>query len=102
MKTALSFIVVVMLVALAIPAESAARLRCLTREQQRVAIAEHRAVTLARVRLIVRRRVPGEMVRARLCHASRRLIYLLTVLPRNGKVRRVIINARNGSILSVR
>jgi uncharacterized membrane protein YkoI len=46
--------------------------------------------------------VPGELVRARLCQESERLIYLLTVLPRDGKVRRVVVDAKNGAVISVR
>jgi uncharacterized membrane protein YkoI len=85
-----------------IPAEAEPRMRCLTRDQQRTAIAERRAVPLAAVRKSVRARVPGEMVRARLCQEPDRLIYLLTVLPRDGKVRRVIVDAKNGAVVSVR
>jgi uncharacterized membrane protein YkoI len=84
------------------PAEAEPRMRCLTRDQQRVAIVQRRAVPLATVRRALRKRVPGELVRARLCQEPKRLIYLLTVLPRDGKVRRVTIDARNGAILSVR
>ncbi len=85
-----------------VPAEAEPRMRCLTRDQQRTAIAERRAVPLAAVRKAVRARVPGEMVRARLCQEPERLIYLLTVLPRDGKVRRVIVDAKNGAVVSVR
>ncbi len=85
-----------------VPADAESRMRCLTRDQQRTAIAERRAVPLATVRTSVRARVPGEMVRARLCQEPERLIYLLTVLPRDGKVRRVIVDAKNGAVVSVR
>jgi uncharacterized membrane protein YkoI len=85
-----------------IPAEAEPRTRCLTRDQQRAAITERRAVPLAAVRTSVRARVPGEMVRARLCQEPERLIYLLTVLPRDGKVRRVTVDAKNGAVVSVR
>jgi len=84
------------------PAEAEPRMRCLTRDQQRTAITERRAVPLAAVGKAVRARVPGEMVRARLCQEPERLIYLLTVLPRDGKVRRVIVDAKNGAVVSVR
>jgi len=84
------------------PAEAEPRMRCLTRDQQRTAITERRAVPLAAVRKAVRARAPGEMVRARLCQEPERLIYLLTVLPRDGKVRRVIVDAKNGAVVSVR
>jgi uncharacterized membrane protein YkoI len=84
------------------PADAEPRRRCLTRDQQRVAIAERRALPLATVRRTVRTRVPGELVRAQLCQEPHRLIYLLTVLPRDGRVRRVIIDAKSGALLSVR
>ena len=85
------------------PAEAEPRLRCLSRDQQRSAIAERRAVPLAEARTAVTERVPGEMVRARLCHQDpERLIYLLTVLPRDGKVRRVTVDAKSGTVISVR
>jgi hypothetical protein len=85
------------------PADAEPRMRCLTRDQQRSAITDRRAVPLAAVRKSVRARVPGEMVRARLCHQDpERLIYLLTVLPRDGKVRRVIVDAKSGAVVNVR
>jgi uncharacterized membrane protein YkoI len=85
-----------------VPADAEPRMRCLTRDQQRSAITERRAVPLANVRKSVRAKVPGEMVRARLCQEPERLIYLLTVLPRDGKVRRVIVDAKNGAVVNVR
>lgn len=84
------------------PADAEQRTRCLTRDQQRAAIAERRAVPLATVRRVVRARVPGELVRAQLCQEPQRLVYMLTVLPRDGKVRRVLVDARNAVVLSVR
>jgi uncharacterized membrane protein YkoI len=83
-------------------ADAEPRMRCLTRDQQRSAIAERRAVPLAAARKSVRSRVPGEMVRARLCQEPERLIYLLTVLPRDGKVRHVIVDAKSGAVVNVR
>jgi uncharacterized iron-regulated membrane protein len=85
-----------------VPADAEPRMRCLTRDQQHTAITERRAVPLAAVQRSVRARAPGELVRARLCQEPERLIYLLTVLPRDGKVRRVIVDAKNGAVVSVR
>ena len=84
---------------MATPAPAAERMRCLTRDQQRAAIADGRAVPLARAIRAVRR-TPKDVVRARLCQDSDRLIYLLTVLARDGKVRRVTVDARTGAVLS--
>lgn len=103
LKLALTALVLTMLAPfLVVPADAEPRLRCLTRDQQRTAIAERRALPLATVRKSVRSRVPGEMVRARLCQEPERLIYLLTVLPRDGKVRRVVVDAKSGAVVSVR
>jgi len=103
LKLALVALLLVVLGPLSVaPAEAEPRMRCLTRDQQRTAITERRAVPLAAVRKAVRARAPGELVRARLCQEPERLIYLLTVLPRDGKVRRVIVDAKNGAVVSVR
>ena len=103
LKLALVALLLVVLGPLSVaPAEAEPRMRCLTRDQQRTAITERRAVPVAAVRKAVRARAPGEMVRARLCQEPERLIYLLTVLPRDGKVRRVIVDAKNGAVVSVR
>jgi uncharacterized membrane protein YkoI len=84
------------------PADAESRMRCLSRDQQRAAILERRALPLATVRRAIRGRVPGELVRAQICQEPQRLIYLLTVLARDGKVRRVIVEAKNGAVVSVR
>ena len=71
------------------------RLQCLTRAEQRAAIAAGEAIPLA----AARQRASGELVRARLCRDSRRLIYLLTVLARDGKVRQVTVDATSGMVI---
>jgi uncharacterized membrane protein YkoI len=43
--------------------------------------------------------MPGEVVRARLCQRPDRLIYLLTVLARDGKVARAVVDASNGAVI---
>ena len=85
-----------------LPADAEPRTRCLTRDQQRTALTERRAVPLSAAQKAARARVPGEIVRARLCQEQERLIYLLTVLPRDGKVRRVTVDAKNGAVVNVR
>lgn len=75
---------------------------CFTRDQQRNALADGKAVPLAQVLRNLRRRVPGEVVKARLCQDGERLIYLLTVLPRDGKVRRALVDASNGNVVGER
>lgn len=84
------------------PASAAPRLHCLSRNEQRAAIADGRAVSLATARRNLRRRIPGELVRARLCQEGGRLVYQLTVLPRDGKVKHVTIEAKNGTVVGER
>jgi uncharacterized membrane protein YkoI len=82
----------------AVSAEAAEDVRCLNKEQQRLAIASGRAVRLGVALKAVKR--PGEVVRARLCEGNKGLVYMLTVLARDGKVTRVTVDATSGSILS--
>ena len=83
------------------PVSAAEQPRCLTREQQRAAIAEGRAVPLGSALHTVQRR-GSEVVKARLCEEPDRLIYMLTVLARDGKVRHAIVDAANGAVVSER
>jgi uncharacterized membrane protein YkoI len=92
------------LIVVALPGPAAAeegRPSCLTRAEQRAAIAEGHAIPLATARRMLRQRMGGELVlvRARLCHDSGKLIYLLTVLTRDGKVRRMTVDATNGTVI---
>ena len=87
------------LFAMPLPAAAQERQHCLSRAEQRAAIASGEAISLAAARQILRQRMGGELVRARLCHDSNRLIYLLTVLSRDGKVRRVTVDATNGTVI---
>jgi uncharacterized membrane protein YkoI len=78
-----------------------ARHACLTKAEQRAAVASHRAVSLAKAIRSARKhhRKKPEVVRARLCRRSGRLVYLLTLLAPNGKVTRVTVDATNGKLI---
>lgn len=86
----------------ALPAEAADPVRCLSPEQRRAAIATHRAIPLAAIVKVVKARVGGDVVRARLCEGNGGLVYMLTVLARDGKVVRATIDATSGNLLSGR
>jgi uncharacterized membrane protein YkoI len=88
-----------LLATLSLPASAQEQPRCLSRAEQRAAIAAGEAIPLATARQTLRQRMNGELVRARLCHESGRLIYRLTVLARDGKVRQVTIDATNGTVI---
>lgn len=70
---------------------------CLSREQRQQAQASGKVVPLASAK----RAIPahkGEVVRARLCHGQNGLVYLLTLLARDGKVTRVAVDASSGRL----
>ena len=79
---------------------------CLSAQQQRAAIANGQAIPLAAairsVRGSVRARGSREVVNARLCKGSDGLVYVLTVLARDGKVSRATIDAGSGRVVDAR
>ena len=85
----------------AAPAGAAEPPRCLSAPEQKAAIANRAAVPLGRVVRNVRKR--GEVVRARLCHEEGKgLVYVLTVLSRDGKVTHATVDAADGQLLDGR
>jgi uncharacterized membrane protein YkoI len=79
---------------------------CLTKAEQRAAISHGQAVTLAQAIRAVRGSVRGrgnrEVVRARLCRRQDQLVYMLTVLARDGKVTHTMVDAANGKVVDAR
>jgi uncharacterized membrane protein YkoI len=72
---------------------------CLSPEQTRAAVLSHQAMPLARAMRQAKSRLGGETVRAKLCRGGNSLVYVLTVLARDGKVTRAIIDAASGKML---
>ena len=56
-------------------------------------------VHLATAMRTAKKRLPGTVVRARLCHGHDGLVYVLTVLARDGKVARVTVDAVKGTLI---
>lgn len=102
-----------------LPAAAAAaeQRACLTPQERNAAIAARKAVPLARAMKVVKARIGGEVVNARLCRqgptpgttgtvassaapsaasAPKGLVYVLTVLARNGKVTQARVDAADG------
>ena len=76
---------------------------CLSKAEQRAAVAEHKAIPLAEaVKTLHARGHRAELVRARLCRHGEGLVYVLTLLPRSGKVTRVTVDAGNGAVITGR
>jgi uncharacterized membrane protein YkoI len=79
---------------------------CLGKAEQRAAIANGQAVTLAAAIHSARGSVRGhgarEVVKARLCREPNGLVYVLTVLARNGKVTHTTVDATSGKVVEAR
>ena len=75
---------------------------CLHKDEQRAALAAGQAIPLAQAIRAAHVRSRGEVVRARLCQGPNGLVYVLTLLARNGKVTRATLDAANGSIVGGR
>ena len=83
------------------PAAGAAPRACLNRAEQRAAVAARKAVPLAlAIKSLRERGSRGEVVRAELCNRNDRLVYVLTLLARSGKVTRATVDAANGELMT--
>ena len=77
-------------------AAAADRKGCLTPDERRAVIAARKAVPLGPVMRVAQERTGGEVLKARLCRQDKGLVYVLTVLSRNGKVVQARIDAADG------
>jgi uncharacterized membrane protein YkoI len=80
-------------------AEAAEHKSCLSPEERRAVIGAHKAVPLGRAMRVVKAKLGGEVVKARLCRQERGLVYVLTVLARDGKVTQARVDAADGQWL---
>jgi hypothetical protein len=84
-------------------ASASVRGACLSKAEQRAAVAAQRAIPLAdAIKSLRARGKRAEVVRARLCRRGDGLVYWLTLLARSGKVTRVAIDAANGELINGR
>ena len=72
---------------------------CLDQKERRAEIESGRVVRLATAARAARSKMPGTLVRARLCHGNDGLVYVLTVLARDGKVTRLTVDAVKGTLV---
>ncbi len=73
--------------------------RCLSPNEQKAKTAAHAVVPLSRAMRSVKQH--GEIIHALLCERGGRLVYVLTVLGRNGKVGQASVDAANGAVISL-
>jgi hypothetical protein len=70
---------------------------CLDQRERRAEAGKF--IPLAAAMRTARARMPGTVVRARLCRGSDGLVYVLTVLARDGKVARITVDAVKGTLV---
>ena len=91
------------------PATADEQLACLSKPEQRAAISNGQAVPLSTaihsvrsVRTAARSRGSREVIKARLCREAKGLVYVLTVLSRDGKVTHTSVDATSGKVVDAR
>ena len=88
------------------PAGAAQETACLSRAEQKAALSNGQTIPLAvairSARGSVRGRGTREVVRARLCRQEKGLVYLLTMLTRDGKVTHTAVDATSGKVVDIR
>jgi uncharacterized membrane protein YkoI len=84
------------------PKHSAAAPACLDQTERWAAEKTGRVINLASAMRAAKKRMPGAVVRARLCHGKSGLVYVLTVLARDGKVARLTVDAAKGTVVGQR
>jgi len=72
---------------------------CLSPEQRRAAIASRQAIPLGKVLEAAKPHINGEVVGARLCNHGKELVYVLTVLARDGKVTKATFDGTSGAAI---
>lgn len=81
------------------PAHSEAEHVCLDQKERRAEIESGRLIRLSTAIHAVKSRMPGTVVRVRLCHGHDGLVYVLTVLAHDGKVARIAVDAVKGTFV---
>lgn len=75
---------------------------CLDQKERHAEIASGGVVRLTVAIHAAKSRMPGTVVQARLCHGQDGLVYVLTVLARDGKVARIVVDAVKGTLVGER
>jgi len=72
---------------------------CLDQKERRAESEAGKVVPLSTAMHVAKRRMPGTIVRARICHGRDGLVYVLTVLAQDGKVARLTVDAVKGTLV---
>jgi hypothetical protein len=93
----------ILMIPIAIPVSGLAAdsVHCLSAADERAALSSGKAVPFSSV-IRTLHRAPKDVIGAKLCQEGDRLIYMLTLLGRDGKVRRASIDAASGAVVGER
>src|ERR1700730_15617786 len=72
---------------------------CLDQKERRAEIESGHVVRLDAAMRVAKSKMPGTLVRARLCRGKDGLVYVLTGLARDGKVARLTVDAVKGTLV---
>jgi uncharacterized iron-regulated membrane protein len=84
------------------PEAAPAQHACLDQKERKAAEESGKVIHLAAAMRAARKRAPGTLVQARLCRGKDGLVYVLTVLARDGKVARLTVDAVKGTVVGER
>ncbi len=99
-RFAIAALAAVGLVSTLVPARTAElEQACLNQKERRAELESGKLVRLGSAIHAARARMPGTVVRARLCHGPDGLVYVLTVLAHDGKVARITVDALKGTLV---
>jgi hypothetical protein len=73
--------------------------QCFSRQEQRMAVNQGLAIRLGVALRSINARDGDELLRAELCRNKSGFVYVLTLMSRNGKVNRAIVDARSGAVI---
>jgi len=75
---------------------------CLNQKERRAAVESGAVMRLAAALHAIKGRMPGTLIRARLCRRHDALVYVLTVLAHDGKVTRIVVDGAKGTLIGER
>lgn len=81
------------------PAHGESEHACLDQKERKAELESGRLIRLSAAIHAAKSRMPGTVVRVRLCRGHDGLVYVLTVLARDGKVARIVVDAVKGTFV---
>ena len=84
------------------PARTLPAHACLDQKERRAETTSGAVVRLTTAIHAAKSRMPGTVIPARLCRGQDGLVYVLTVLARDGKVARIVVDAAKGTLIGER